>query len=112
MAYSFNGSSISICGSAQTKLLSCTDNDGGSKIDVTGVGDSNHMYEAGLDDKELAVEILGGDDISRGDTGATTVTWNDGGATTITNSMVIAKQKVGSLDDRVVYSITIVETPA
>ena len=112
MAYSFNGTSISICGSAQTKLLSCTDNDGGAKIDVTGAGDDNHMYEAGLDDKELTVEVLGGGGISRGDTGATTVTWNDDSSTTIDNSMVIAKSKTGSIDDRVVHSFTIVETPA
>ena len=112
MAYSFNGSTLTVAGTAITKLLSCTHNSGGSKIDVTGAADSNHMYEAGLDDDEITCEVLGGDSIARGDTGATTGVWNDGGSTSLANTIVIGKQKTGSIDDRIVYAITVVVTPA
>lgn len=107
-SFKFNGSVITLAGTADLRVVSATDNDGSTKIDVTGVAQTQHEYEAGLDDPELTVDVLGADGLSRGDTGATTITWFDGGSTNIGSSVIVGKQKAGSIDDRIVHSITIV----
>ena len=117
MPYSFNTTTATtLAGVAigTARILSINESDGTGKIDVTGSGSgvTQHEYEATLDDPEITIEVLGGDGFSRGDTGATSITWGDGTSTTITNSITVGKQMSGSIDDRIVYTITIVPTPA
>lgn len=113
MAYKFSSSgTATVAGNAGIKVRNVTDNDGSGKINVTTAGDTTYVYEADIDDPEVSFEALGADAVDRGDSGATSFSWADGGSTSLGNSVVVGKEKSGSIGDAIVYKLTVVPTPA
>lgn len=113
MAYKFSGSgTATVCGTAGIKVISASDSDGTGKIEVTTAGDTTHVYEADIDDPEVSFDAIGADALDRGDTGATSFTWNDGGSTSLGNTVLTGKVKKGSIGDKIVYTLTVCATPA
>ena len=103
----FNGSTISVGAADQIPLTGMTFDDSAAEVDVTGCADSGHTYEAGLPNVTLTIETVGVSDLSVGDEGAISVAWNDGSTDTITNGVVTAVSKTGSLDGAISSSVTV-----
>lgn len=112
MAYKFNGTTAIIVGDATVKILQVTHNSGGTAIDVTHAGSMHKEYESGFDDDEISFECLGAGDIVRGSMGTTSITWADGITRTLTNTVVTGVVASGSIDNRIVHTVTIRRTPA
>jgi len=113
-SYSFNGTVCTIAGVGSIRVLSATHSEGTGKIDITGSEQSEHQYEATLNDPEVTFEcLLGTFDVERGDTGITTIVWNDGSPdTSLGTCVVVGKSRSGSIDGNVVHSITVVPAEA
>jgi len=113
MAYKFSGSgTATIAGTAGIRVSNVSDKDGDGKINVTTAGDATYVYEADIDDPAISFDALGADAIDRGDTGATTFSWNDGGSTSLGTSVVVGKEKSGSIGEKIVYKLTVVPAAA
>jgi hypothetical protein len=104
--YRFAGTGT-ICGTSYTKKLRKVDEDESvDEIDVTGGGDAEKYFEAGLSDSTLTVEALGSAPIL-GATGAVSVVWGDGSTTSWANGVVTKRKRSGSVGQAVVYSFTV-----
>jgi len=108
----FNGSSISVVGGAVTPLIDAEYTSSGAKVRVSGAADSTHIYEAGLPDNAITLTCGGVTSIAVGDKGATTITWNDGETSTLTNSVVVEVSSSGSIDGAITSKITVVDSTA
>jgi len=108
----FNHSSVSVVGGAVTPLLDASHNSEGAKVRVSGADDDEHTYEAGLPDNSITLTCGGVTDIAVGDKGATAITWNDGGISTLTNSVVVAVATNGAIDGAITSTITVVPSTA
>jgi len=106
MAYTFNGSTVTIGEAAQTPLLSCTFTNAAAEIDITGCADTVHTYEAGLPNLSCTFEIVGGTTLAIGDVAAVSVAWTNGVADAMTTGVVTNVETRGSLDDKITTSIT------
>jgi len=110
MAYLFTGYGT-ICGvSFPKKIRKVDEDDAAAEVDITGGGDTEKVYESGLKDLTLAVDVLGGDALAVGTSGATNITWGDGTTTTWPQSTVVKRKKSGSVGAAIVYSITVRKT--
>lgn len=107
-----NGTTISVAGSAQATVISCSYSENGNEVDVTTMASSQHEYVAGIKDLEFTCEVVGAVSVSVGDLGATTISWNDGGSDTHTNTLVTSVEHSGGLDGQITTSITIKPAPA
>jgi hypothetical protein len=107
MAYLFKGSGT-VCGISFPKKLRKVDfDDPESDVDTTGGGDTEKTYEAGLADQKLTIEVLGGESLSKGMSGATNITWGDGTNTNWTNSTITSKKKSGQVGNVIVHTVTL-----
>jgi hypothetical protein len=96
-----------ICGVAYTKKLRKVDEDqSADEIDVTGGGDTDKEYEAGMNDYTMTAEVLGSAP-ALGAKGATSVVWGDGSTTSWANSVCTKRKQSGSVGQAVVYSVTV-----
>lgn len=113
MAYSFNGTTASVAGSARTPLVSVTFTDAAAEIDITDAdAGTGHLYEAGISNPSCTIELVGNPSIAVGATGATTITWTDATTNTMTDSVVTNVETSGSLDDKITTSVTVRPNPA
>ena len=108
----FNGSSVSVVGGAMTPLIDAEFTSQGAKVRVSGAGDSEHTYEAGLPDNAITLTVGGVVTTAVGDKGETTITWNDGGSSSITNSVCVEVSSTGSLDGAITSHIVVCPSTA
>jgi hypothetical protein len=107
MAYRFTGAGT-VCGIAFPKKLRKLDlDDPENDCDTTGGGDAYKTYESGIPDQKLTCEVLGGDALVKGTTGAVNVTWGDGTSTNWASGTVTSRKKSGSVGQAIVYTVTI-----
>ena len=103
----FNGSTISIGGSAQTPLRSIDYDDPDNAVDLTGAGDAGHAYVNGLPDITTTFELVGRTTVAKGDTGSVSIAWYDGQSDTIASAVVTGVTSSGSLDSEILSTITL-----
>ena len=86
-----------------------------AEVPITGTGDSEHSYKAGLNNESVTVDFLGNPEDSTstelevGTKGDLAVAWNDGSGTqgTISNCMIARISMSGSIDNPITSSITV-----
>jgi hypothetical protein len=108
----FNGTTVSVVGTSAVPLLDASNSSSGAKVQVSGSGDSQKEYVTGVPDNVVTLTVAGCLDIDVGDTGATTVTWNDGTTDTYTSSIVTDVNATGSEDSPITQDISVAPTPA
>lgn len=108
----FNGSTVTFNGAGQTPLRSITFDCGGAMADVSGAGDSQKTYVAGLDDPKVTFVVCGATALSRGGTGGTAglvIAWNDGDSDgTLTAAIISSVSVAGSMDGEILSTIEVV----
>lgn len=108
----FNGTTITFPTAAIAELRSVSYSVGGATVDVGASDDTAALFVNGRDDVEVTVEIVGGTTLSRGDTGAVTISWFDGTSDTLTNAVITQVTVSGSMDGDITTSVSLKETPA
>jgi len=103
----FNGTTISIGGTAQTPITNITHDDSAAEIDVTGGSDAMHSYEAGLPNPTTTFETVGISGNAVGDTGSLSIAWFDGTTDAISAVVVTKVSKSGGLDGALGSSVTV-----
>lgn len=82
--------------------------------DDAGASDPSVIITAGLPDRTMVIEVMGGPSTGmlKGTTGTTAMTWNDGGSLgTWSNAVVMNVEDGGTLDDVVTTQYTIRQYP-
>lgn len=106
----FNGSTISFGSAGQAPLRDVEYSEEAAKVDVTGAGDAEKSYVAGIPDKTITFTVVGVTSVLVGDEGAVSIGWNDGSTSTLTAGVVTGVAISGSLDGEITSSVTIVPT--
>lgn len=111
----FNGSVVDFASLTLGPLRSISFREGSARADVTGAGDTNKTYKAGIADPEVTIQFVGGLPAAGaeiGDAGALSITWQDTGVDgTIGNVEVVDRNTDGSMDGEIVSSIVLVPAP-
>lgn len=102
---SSNASSISF-GSTISKVRSIGWSVNGNQIDVTNLADTAHEFLLGIPDYEVSVEAVGLVNTTIGNTGALTISWNDGSQDSISSAILVAIQQNANLDTELTTSLT------
>lgn len=114
MAFSANGTTVSFGGNSLGELTDISFSTEGEKIDVSNLSDTIKIYEVGQSDIECEISVNGHPSasgaVSKGDTGALTITWNDGSTDSITLSLVTSIETSGEVDGKVESTLTLVPT--
>ena len=95
MAFRTPGSTFSFAG-AVANLTDLGFTEDGSPIDVTNLASTVKEYEVGIKDIELTATVNGVSAIVIGATGTPLITWNAGGTSTITTSVVTGRNVNGN----------------
>lgn len=117
MAKSANGTTVRWPTTATTDVLgdviSVSYNRSGEKIKVTNLSSSKHLYEAGLPDNEITLEINGVNStaLDVADTGVMSIHWNSGETSSVGNAVVISNETSGEIDGVITSSITFAPAP-
>jgi len=117
MAYSFNGSYVTFPTSSTTdKLGTMTDlglKDSAAKIQVTTANGVKHLYEAGLPDAEITIDIIGAGATACtiGATGILTLVWNSGQTNTYSNAVCVERSISGGIDSPIKTTLTFAPAP-
>lgn len=80
---------------------------GGEEIDITGLSDSSEVYDLGLDDLEVELEVVGNTTLSRGDSEDLLITWPDETTFSMTDALITSVEEGGSLNGEIVSTIRI-----
>ena len=67
----------------------------GAKVDVTDTNSSSMLYQVGLPDYELTVDVKGSVTPAVGATGAAALGWKDGTNSTLPSLFIVTNVKVG-----------------
>ena len=108
----FNGSTLTVAGVSATGIKDISFSQSGAKVQVSGAEATQKEYMTGIPDIELTASVVGALAVDVGDTGETSVVWNDGTTDTITNSIVVSVDTSGSEDGEITTSVTVAPTPA
>ena len=103
----FNGSTMALGTYTSTPLRSMSYDCTAAEVPVHGAGSTQAIFVDGIKNATVTFEIVGATPITTGDTGAVTLTWNDGGNDTFTTGVVTAVSTSGSMDGEITSSITI-----
>lgn len=107
MSDAFSGSTISFASSNVLQLVSISYDETGNEIDVTDAADTLMQYDAGTPDVTVTAEVIGTDHgISVGDTGAISISWNDGGSDSLSSALCTGVSHSGSVNDKLTASLT------
>lgn len=107
MAESANGSTATFDSTALGTVRDISWTENGNPIDVTDLGDTNHIFEVGITDIECTLTVVGGEDSAAavGDSGTLAISWNDGSSESAT--MVCTNRETsGSLDSEITTNYT------
>ncbi len=108
----FNGTTLSFGGAAQTPLVSLSYDSTVAEVDVTGSGDSEHTFEPGIINESITWEVVGDPSsgvLAVGAKGQTIVLWKSVGAGnwgSFTIAVITSVSKGGGLGGAVTTSIT------
>ena len=110
MALSANGSTVTFATNSIGDLTSISFSDGANEIDVTNLGDAVHVFESGIPSLEVTLEVNGSPSVDRGDTGAISISWNDGGSdgSGVTTWLCTNRESSGGVDEAITTSLTFV----
>lgn len=103
----FNGTVVTWDAGEVNKVRSARATVGGEEIDITGLSDSSELYDVGMDDLEVELEIVGNSGLSRGDKKALVITWPNASTFPITNALITSVEEGGSLNGEIVSTIRI-----
>lgn len=97
MAFNFNGSTMSH-GSTIAEVITASFDASAREVEVTNAGDSDAIFEAGNREWTAVIEINGDSSTALGTTDTLTMTFNDGGTETFTNTVLFGRNHSGRLD--------------
>ena len=101
----FNKSTFSFGGNV-APLRSINYDQTAAEIKVTGVADTRHTYEAGIDDETLTVEIVGTHTANIGDKANIAIAWNDGSTPgSINNCVCVQNSTQGAMDGEITSTL-------
>lgn len=106
----FNGATFTFASVAIGPLRSISTNSVGAEVPVTGSGDSEQAFAAGIPKKQTTVIIVGGTTLSAGDAGVSAVAWSDIGSSTDgseTTAQVVSVDTSGSMDSEILSTIVL-----
>ena len=101
-------------GAGPNSIISLTYSAQCAEIDVSGADDSDVLISAGLPDRTVTVEAMGGPvgAVAKGSTGSITCAWGDGGTLGTFSGICTSVEPGGSLDDAVTTSYSFKQIPA
>lgn len=117
MAKAANGTTVRFPTTATSdvvgSLVSASYSSSGAKIDVSTLSSTKHIYEAGMPDNELTIEVTGeqATNCDVGDTGVLSIHWNSGGTNSFGNAVVVSNETSGEIDGAITTSITFAPAP-
>jgi len=100
----FNGSTLVFASATVGSIRSITYGNKAAEVDVTGSGDSVKSYVSGIPDPDVSVEIVGGNALAIGATGALTITWFDASTDGVTSAIVTEASTKGNMDGEITSS--------
>lgn len=107
----FNGTTITLNSKAFSRLQNIRHSVRRANVAVHGAGDTTALYEAGIPEDELQVEVLGPQTVSDSEEGALVITWNDGTQDSWTKAKVFDVQVSGQINGAIQRTYTIRRVP-
>lgn len=80
-------------------------------VDVTGVDDTEHVYEPGKPNHSISLEVVGSTTLTPQTTGALTITWGDNTSANLGNHTLMGVASAGQLDGAIVRTLTFRKAP-
>lgn len=104
----FNGSTCTFANAALgSGMRGIRYTEGGANPDVSGAEDTDKTYEAGLVDKEIAIDFVGTTTVGKNDKGAIVTAWNDGtSGGAIANAICTGVNYGGNMDGELLGTAT------
>ena len=107
----FNGSTFTFDGDPIAKVTGISFRAAGETVDVTDPGDAGKLFEGGVDDLEVTIDLNGGTPPARGAVGSVAIGFADGSPVTTEDDWVVTQSQVtGRQNSRVTSQITIKPT--
>jgi hypothetical protein len=79
---------------------------GAKWVSVTGVGDSEHVYELGKSDQDIQIKLVGASPITHGVKATLTITWPDATTKIMTNAIAAVDGPTAQLDGAQMTTLT------
>lgn len=111
MANIFNNTTVSINSKAFTRLQSLRVSRRAANVAVHGAADTAALYEAGIPEDEVQVEVIGPQTVGDNEEGALVIQWNDGTQDSWTRARVFDVQVSGQLNGAIQRTYTIRKVP-
>lgn len=107
MAKDFNGTTLTFGGPAVGSILGIDVKVGGQSVDVSASDSVAKLYEVGLNDIEITIDLKGGTALARGTAGVLAIVWHDGSAIALPNTCIITEvSATGKMDDAITSRVT------
>jgi len=109
MPTSTGGTTLNFNSATLDIVQSIRDNETGAELDITDISsNSYHIFECGIRQKEISVTVKGAGTAAVGETGAITLTWNDGGNSIplATTYVCLANNKSGEVGGQSMHEYT------
>lgn len=107
MAKDFNSTTLTFAGNPVGSITGIDVKVAGQSVDVSASDSVRKIYENGLNDIDITIDLKGGTTLARGDVGVLAIVWHDGSAIALPGTCIVTEvDATGRMDDAITSRVT------